>query len=458
VVERYDALVVGGGMAGLPLALRAARHGSVALIEREKLGGTCLNRGCVPTKTMIASAALAHQVRRAGQFGVHVGAPRVELAEVVSRKDSVVESIRSGSYRAVERTDNLAFFQAEGRFVGGRRFRVEGTDILANRIFLAAGTRSAIPSIEGLQHVPYFTSRALLDLRHLPEHLLVVGGGYVGCEFAQMFRRFGSRVTVVQRAERLLPAEDPEISSAVEKGFAADGITVLTGTTCVAAEGLPSGRVQISCEGAENSDINGTHLLVATGRAPNSDQIGLESLGLETGPAGFVPVDSHLRARAEDVWALGDLRGGPMFTHTARDDADVVYRHVFREEQRTTQGRVVPHAVFVDPEVGAVGLTEAQAREAGHSVIIGRQDFSDVAKARAIGSTLGLVKIVVDAQTDHILGCHIAGPDASDLVHEVVIAMVAGVTYSDLARAIHVHPTLAEAVNAAAGGVHRPAG
>lgn len=454
--RQYDTLVIGGGMAGMPLALRAARHGRVAFVEREKLGGTCLNRGCIPTKTMIASAAVAQQVRHAAAFGVRVPGPvTVDLAAVVDRKDGIVDTIRAGAYRTVEKAGDLDFYQTQGRFVGPRRFRVDGTDIEADRIFLVAGTRTAVPPIDGLDTVPYLTSRTLLDLRELPEHLVVIGGGYVGCEFAQMFARFGSRVTVVQRGARLLPAEDPEISAAVVDGFAADGIDVFLDTACVAVGGT-AGDVRVGCD--TGTELIASHLLIAAGRIPNSDQLGLDHLSVEPDPAGFLPVDDTLRTAAENVWALGDIRGGPMFTHTARDDADIVYRAVFRGQDRSTAGRVVPHAVFVDPEVASVGLTEQAARAAGHTVAIGRQPFAGVVKARAIGATRGLIKFVADATTDRVLGCHIAGPDAANLIHEAVIAMVAGATYSDLARAIHIHPTLAEGVNTAAGGIHREVG
>ena len=456
-MRSYDALVLGGGMAGLPLALRAARHGRVALVERELLGGTCLNRGCIPTKTMIASAKVAQQVRRAEEFGVQVGAPVVDLAAVVDRKDSIVTPIRDGAYRDVARAADIDLFEGEGRFGAGRRFHVGDTELEARRVFLNAGARTARPAIDGLDTVAYLTSRSMLELRELPEHLLVVGGGYVGCEFAQMFRRFGSRVTIVQRGERLLPAEEPELSATVREAFEAEGIDVMTATTCISAQ-RAGDRVRIGCEGIELHELEGSHLLVAAGRRPNSDTFGLDQLDLVPDEHGFVPVDDYLRTPAEDVWALGDLRGGAMFTHTARDDADAVYRNVYRDQDRSIAGRVVPHAVFVDPEIASVGMTEQQARDAGHQLAIGRQDFSGVVRARAIGETRGLIKFVADADTDRILGCHIAGPHAGELIHQAVVAIVAGATYNDVRHAIHIHPTLAEGINSAAGGVHRETG
>ncbi len=456
MTESFDAVVIGGGMAGLPLALRAARHGRVALVERELLGGTCLNRGCIPTKTMIASAEVAHSARGAGELGVHVSTPTVDLEAVIDRKNGIVESIREGSYRAVEARDSLVFHKGKGRFTGRHSMQVGDEEIEFDKIFLNTGTRDSVAGIEGLDSVPYLTSRTILDWRDLPEHLVVVGGGFVGCEFAQMFRRFGSRVTIVQRSERLIPGEDSDISAAVLEGFDADDIAVMRSSTCTHVSGS-AGSIRVECAGDGPDSVEGTHLLIATGRVPNSDDMGIEHLGVELDVAGFVKVDDRLRAIGTDnIWILGDLRGGAMFTHTARDDADVVYRNVYRGGDRTIAGRVVPHAVFVDPEVGSVGLTEQAARDAGYDVMIGVQRFDGVAKAMAMGRTRGLIKFVVDQATDRILGCHIAGPDGSNLIHEASLAMVSGATYGDVGRMIHIHPTLSEGINSAAGGVHRP--
>ncbi len=456
MTERFDAVVIGGGMSGLPLALRAAKFDRIALIERDLLGGTCLNRGCIPTKTMIASADVAQSARTAATFGVHVSSPTVDLAEIVDRKDSIVGTIRKGSYRAVQRRNGIELIEGTATFVGDHVIEVDGSRIEANKIFLNTGTRDSTRGIDGLDDVPYLTSRTILDLRELPEHLVVIGGGFIGCEFAQMFRRFGSRVTIIQRGSHLLSTEDSDISEAVRQGFEADGIDVLTSTSCIQVSGT-AGDIRVVCTDPTGDEIRGTHLLMATGRVPNSDRLGLERLVIEPDGQGFLAVDDQLRSTEnENVWVLGDLRGGAMFTHTARDDADVVYRNLYRDGKRTIAGRVVPHAVFVDPEIGSVGLTEKQARDAGHEVAVGIQRFDGVAKARAMGKTIGLIKFVTDASSDRILGCHIAGPHGGDLVHEAALAMVTGAGYSDIGSMIHVHPTLSEGINAAAGGVHRP--
>lgn len=456
-MERVDTIVIGGGMAGLPLALRAARHGPAILVERELLGGTCLNRGCIPTKTMIHSAKVAQLVRKADELGVRASFESVDLAAVVARKDEVVGSIRSGSYRAVEQREGLTLVEAEASFLSPRRLRIGDREVEAVRIFVNTGARTAIPPIDGLGDVDYLTNRAMLELTELPRDLVVIGGGYVGCEFAQMFSRFGSHVTIIQRAPRLLPEEEPEVSAVVGAAFDREGIEVLLDAEAnsVAASG---GRKTVTArQHGEERSVTADALLLAAGRRPNTDGLGLEAAGVEVDERGFVRVDDRLRTSESGIVALGDVTGPPMFTHTARDDAVIAYRSVFRDAERvSTAGKIVPHGVFTDPEVGAVGLTEAEAEAAGHDVSTGVEHFSGVAKARAMGETDGFVKFVTDRQTGKILGCHIVGPEAANLVHEAVLAMQLGASASDIAATMHIHPSLAEGVNAAAGGIHRP--
>ncbi len=456
---RFDLLVIGGGMAGLPFANKAAYKGlRTALVERELLGGTCLNRGCIPTKAMIASAAVAHTVRHAEEYGILTDSPRVDLAAVMHRKDRIVEGIRSGAYRGAEKNEKLTLVEGEARLEGNGRVRVGDRLLEAPRIVINVGARPGMPPIEGLGDVPLLTSREALELRELPEHLLVIGGGYVGVEFAQMYARFGSRVTVVQRSERLVPGEEPEIGEELADVFESEGITVYTSAEAVRVDRREGGvRVRIREESGE-SELDGSHMLVAAGRTPNTVDLGLEAAGIETDAKGFISVDRLFRTTAEGVWAMGDVTGEPMFTHTARDDADLLYRILLKDDEDASwEGRVVPHAVFTDPEIASVGLTEAEAREAGHDVSVNVQDFRGVARAKAGGTTRGLIKIIGDRASGRLLGGHILGPSAGELIHEIVLALLLGARTNDLARMIHVHPTLSEGINAAAGGVHRPA-
>ncbi|MGH9167708.1 MAG: dihydrolipoyl dehydrogenase family protein [Acidimicrobiia bacterium] len=448
-----DTVVIGGGMAGLPLSIRASRQGRTVLVERGRLGGTCLNRGCIPTKTMIASAKVAHTVRRAAEFGVHAGEEvRVDLGEVVDRKDRVVGSIRDGSYRAVERAEALTLVERTALFLGPQEVEADGTLYRARRVVVNTGARPRIPDLPGLEEVPYLDSTSALDLRELPQHLVVVGGGYVGCEFAQMYRRFGARVTVLQRPERLLPTEDPEVSQVIGEVFAREGIGVRLGSPpeWVRREG---DRIRVGVAGEE---LSASHLLVAAGRVPNTENLGLAKAGVEIDQGGFVRVGPDYRTSAEGVYAIGDVVGPPMFTHSARDDAALLSRHLLQGEDISHRSRLVPHAVFTDPEVGTVGVSEGEAQERWDGeALVGTERFRGVARARAMGETDGLVKLVASPER-LLVGATICGPDAGNLIHELVVAVTAGLTVDQVADALHVHPTLAEAVNAAAGGVHRP--
>lgn len=453
MTEKVATIVIGAGMAGLPMALRAARHGETVLVEPGKLGGTCLNRGCIPTKTMIHSAKVAHLARRAADFGVETGPVRVDLAAVVARKDRVVSAVRSGSERAVDRAEALRLVRAKARFLDGHTIELDGTRIQADRIVINTGARPHVPPIPGLDQVPWLDSTSAVDLTHLPTHLVVVGGGYVGCELAQMYRRFGSAVTVLQRSDQLVPGEDPDVSQVIEEVFTTEGIDVRTSATPDSVASRPGGGITVA---VGDERLEASHLLIATGRTPNTGHLEPDAADITTDKKGFITVDGTYATTTEGVYAIGDVVGPPMFTHTARDDAALLYRHLYKQEDITAQTRLVPHAVFTDPEVASFGVSEAEARRThGDQIGIGIERFRGVAKARAMDETAGFVKIITSPDR-HIIAATIVGPEAGNLIHELVVAATGGLTIDQVSQAIHIHPTLAEGVNAAAGGVHRP--
>ncbi|WP_272976103.1 mercuric reductase [Deinococcus geothermalis] len=451
----YDAIVLAGGMAGVPLAHRLAYKGlRTALIERAELGGTCLNRGCIPTKTMIASARVAHLAYLSEQWGVETGEVRVHLGRVVDRKDDLVRSIRAGSERNVAQNKNLTLIRGNARSVGERRLEVDGEEISAERVFIAVGTRNRVPVIEGLESVPFLDSTTAMELREVPPHLVIVGGGYIGVEFAQMYRRFGSRVTVLQSAPQLLASEDEDITAALREALEAEGIEVVVKARVGRVAGS-EGQMRVTARvDGEDRTYTGTHLMIAAGRVPNTDGLGLEHTGVDLDEHGFIRINDRLETTAPGVWALGDVRGGPMFTHTARDDARIIYQNVVKGQDLSIRDRVVPWAVFTDPQLGRVGLSERAARGAGFKLKIGTYEARKVAKARALGETRGMIKVVADAATDRILGAAVLMAEGAELVHEFVTAMQLGARYTDLQDMIHIHPTLAEGLNNALGGVH----
>lgn len=451
----YDVIVLGGGMAGVPLAHRLAYKGlRTALVERAELGGTCLNRGCIPTKTMIASARIAHQAYLSEQWGVETGEVRVNLSRVVDRKDELVRSVRSGSERNVAQNQNVTLMRGDARFTGERQLVVNGEEITADKVFIAVGTRNRVPAIEGLENVPYLDSTSAMELREIPVHLVIVGGGYIGVEFAQMYRRFGSQVTVLQSAPNLLANEDEDITAALKEALVAEAIEVVVNARVIRVESR-DGDVQVTANVAgQETSFSGTHLMIAAGRVPNTDDLGLETTGVAVDAHGFIKINDRLETTAPGVWALGDVRGGPMFTHTARDDSRILYQNVIKNADLSIKDRVVPWGVFTDPQLGRVGLSEREAREAGFKLKIGKYEAHKVAKARAIGETRGLIKVVADAETDRILGASILMAEGAELVHEFVTAIQLGAKYTDLQDMIHIHPTLAEGLNNALGGVH----
>lgn len=458
MTDEYDLIVLGGGMAGLPVAMKCAYSGmDTALIEQDLLGGTCLNRGCIPTKTMIRSAEVANLVQRSEEFGIHIdGDVSTDMEAIVDRKDTVVKSIREDSYENVEDNDNLTLIEEHGVFESTNELRVGDRTITAERIVINTGARPSKPPIDGLDEVETLDSTDMLFLDSVPDSLVVVGGGYVGCEYAQMYSRFGADVTVIQRPDRLLPREEPDVSAVIEDVFADEDIDVHTDTSVAALESAGD-AISVEADGPGGTlEVTTTDVLLAVGRTPNTDEIGLDAAGVETTEQGFVETDDSFATTADGVYAIGDVSGPPMFTHSARDDADLLYRHLAKDEEVSIEGRAVPWAVFTDPQAGHVGLTEQEARDEGYEVGVGRQDFATQGKPKALGETDGFVKLVTDAETDELLGAHVVGEQGAEIVHELVLAIELGATAEDVANTMHIHPTLPESINSAAGGVHKP--
>jgi pyruvate/2-oxoglutarate dehydrogenase complex dihydrolipoamide dehydrogenase (E3) component len=444
-MPRYDAIVLGSGQAGNPLSQKLAEHGwSVALVEKEHLGGTCVNTGCTPTKTMIASAQVAHYARNAARWGVHAEGVSVDLPSVVARKDRVVLQWRSGLEGKVQQRPNLHLYRGHGRFLDPHRVRVGDQVLEGERIFIDTGGRPSIPRIDGLDQAGYLTNASLLQVTELPEHLLVLGGGYVGLEFGQMFRRFGSRVTVVHSAEQILPREDADVARELQQALEAEGIRFILKARTTRVE-RDNGQVVLRLGGGNGAEsVRGSHLLVATGRRPNTDDLGLDAAGVHTTPQGFIPVNGRLETNVPGIWALGDVNGGPAFTHISYNDYQIVYANLIEGKDLTTVNRLVPYSVFTDPQLGRVGLTEKEARATGRRLKIGKIPMAWVARAIERDETAGLMKVVVDAETDRILGAAILSSEGGELVQIIEFVMRAGAPYTLLKGAVYIHPTLAE--------------
>jgi dihydrolipoamide dehydrogenase len=444
-MTRYDAVVIGSGQAGNPLSQKLADEGwSVALIEKDYLGGTCVNTGCTPTKTMIASAQVAHYARHADVWGVQSQDVRVDLAKIVARKDRIVNQWRSGVEKKVADRKNLRLYRGAARFVAPHKIRVNQEEIESERIFINTGSRPSIPSFEGLDRIDYLTNASIMQLRELPAHLLVIGGGYIGLEFGQMFRRFGSDVTIVHRDDHILPREDADVTEALQKALEKEGIRFVLKARPTGVE-KQNGQITLKVATAGGSEIvRGSHLLVATGRRPNTDDLGLESAGVQVTSEGFVKVNGRLETNVPGIWALGDVKGGPAFTHISYNDYQIVYANLIEKKNLSTDHRLVPYAVFTDPQLGRVGLTEKEARAAGHKLRVGKIPTAWVARAIERDETAGLMKVVVDADTDKILGAAILSAEGGELVQILGFVMLAGASYKLLKGAVYIHPTMAE--------------
>lgn len=452
--ESYDLVVIGAGQGGGPLAGTMAEEGwRTALVERKHVGGTCVNEGCTPTKTMVASARVAHLARRAGDYGVEAGSVSVRLDRVRARKREIVELFRSGSRSSLEEKKELELIEGDARFVGERRLVVDTAGggretIVGDRVVINTGAHPFIPPIDGLDGVDYLDSTAVMELAEVPDHLMVMGGGYVGLEFAQMFRRFGARVSVVQRDDQLLSREDADVAAEVVRILREDGIEILLSSEVSGVRQTGDRSIELTVDGPSATDtLEGSHLLVATGRRPSTDGLGLEAAGVETTERGHVRVDERLRTSAEGVRAIGDVKGGPAFTHVSYDDYRILRDRWLGRGERTTEERIVPYTVFIDPQLGRVGLTERQARELDREVRVAALPMSHVARAIETDETRGLMKAVVDAESGQILGAAILGPEGGEVAAVLQMAMMGAVPYTRIRDRPFAHPTYAESLN-----------
>jgi len=442
---RYDAIIIGSGQAGAPLSYRLADHGwTVALVERGNLGGTCINTGCTPTKTMIHRAQVAHYARNAARWGVVAHDVSADLPKIVAQKDALIQGRRDRHERQIADHPKMRLYRGEARFVGPRELSVPGEILESDRIFINTGARPDIPRISGLAKVDYLTNETILDLKTLPEHLIVLGGGYIGLEFGQMFVRFGSGVTVIEDSGQIVPREDPEIAAELQRALEAENMKFLLNarTTSVETKG---GSMVLKVEGVGGGvTVTGSHLLVATGRRPNTDGLGLERAGVETDKFGFVQVNGHLETNVQGIWALGDVKGGPAFTHISYNDYQIVYANLIEEKHLSTDHRLVPYCVFTDPQLGGVGMTEKEARARGYKLKVGKVPMAVVARAFERDETAGLMKIVVDATNDQVLGAAILGVEGGEVVQTLYTLMLGNLPYTLLKGTVYVHPTLTE--------------
>jgi pyruvate/2-oxoglutarate dehydrogenase complex dihydrolipoamide dehydrogenase (E3) component len=451
--EQYDAIVVGSGQGGTPLCRALAEAGMrTALVEREHVGGTCVNEGCTPTKTMVASARVAYLARRGADYGVKTGPVSLDLVRVRQRKRDIVNSFRNGSQTRIEKTPNLELIFGTASFTGVKALMVRGKDdreraLSAEHIFINAGTRATVPKLEGLDQVPFLDNKSIMELESVPEHLLVLGGGYIGLEFGQMFRRFGSQVTIVQSAKQLLAREDGDVADEVTKILREDGIDILLNTKTERVSSA-AGRIRLEIrEGTGTRTIEGTHLLVAIGRTPNSDTLNLAASGIETDAKGFIRTNNRLETNVAGIYALGDIKGGPAFTHISYDDFRIIRSNVIEKKNVTIDGRLVPYTCFIDPQLGHVGIKEEEARRQGRKIRVAKMPMNHVARAVEMDESRGFMKAVVDVETDQILGATVLGIEGGEVMAVLEVAIMGKLPYTALQNGIFAHPTLAEGFN-----------
>jgi pyruvate/2-oxoglutarate dehydrogenase complex dihydrolipoamide dehydrogenase (E3) component len=448
MTRKYDAIVVGTGQSGPPLAARMNREGlKVAIVERHKIGGTCVNVGCIPTKTLVGSARVAALARRAVEFGIVIdGGIRADMAKVKARKDQIAGESNRSVTAWLEGMKNVDLLRGHARFVGDHAIGVNGAVLEAERIFIDVGARARVPDWPGLAQIPYLTNSSMMDIDYLPGHLIIVGGSYIGLEFAQMYRRFGSRVTVVEMQDRVIARDDDDVSAAVREILENEGVRFRMNAECLTARPHAEGvAVQVSCrEGPEVE--TGTHLLLAVGRVPNTDDLGLENTGIETDPRGYIEVDEQLRTHVPGVWAIGEVNGRGAFTHTSYNDYEIVAANLFDGDSRKVSDRIPCYGLFIDPPLGRIGMSEREVRASGRRALIGKRMMARVSRAREFGETQGFIKVLVDADSEEILGAAILGLHGDEAVHCLLDVMYAGEPCTVISRGVHIHPTVSELI------------
>ena len=442
-----DAIIIGAGQAGPSLAGRLNDAGmSVAIIERHLVGGTCVNTGCKPTKTLVASAYAAHTARRGGDYGFSRGDVVIDMPAVAARARKVILDSRKGNEDWLEGMPKVELIRGHARFTGPHTVQVGDQLLEAPRIFINVGGRASIPDMPGIEDVPYLTNSGIVGLEEVPKHLVIVGGSYIGLEFAQMYRRFGAEVTVIERSERLLVREDPDVSDEIRSILEAEGITVRTGADCIGFTRHGDGvAVSVHCE-TDAGPVLGSHVLVAVGRRPNTDDLGLDAAGIETDRRGYIEVDDHLQTSVKGVWAMGDCNGRGAFTHTAYNDFEIVAANLLDGEDRKVSDRLVGYALYIDPPLGRVGMTETEARQSGRNVLVSKRPMSRVGRAVEKGESQGFMKIVADADTQRILGAAILGTGGDEVVHGILDMMNADQPLERLRWAVPIHPTVSELI------------
>lgn len=454
IMKQYDVIIIGSGQAGSPLARKMAKAGKkVAIIEKRLVGGTCVNDGCTPTKAMVASARAAYLAGRCNNLGVHIDSYSIDMPQIKKRKDAIVEHSRSGNQKSLEEDPNIDLLFGVGSFTGPKTVKVELNsggveELTAEQIFINAGLQPVIPDIEGLQDIDYLTSTSILELETVPQHILIIGGNYIGLEFGQMFRRFGSQITLLERGERIMSHEDEDVAHEISNILEEEGIAIRPKTQATKFEKDHHGRILATLDIDGHTEVQEcTHVLIAAGREPQTKALNLEAAGIETNEKGFVKVNNKLETNVPGVYALGDINGGPAFTHIAYNDFTIVWRNLLQGQDLTTDDRPLPYCMFTDPQLGRIGITETEAKKQGMNYKVTVLKMEDVARAVEVGETRGLMKAVVDADTKQILGAAILGEEGGEIMSVLQMAMQGGITYDRIRFCVFAHPTYSESLN-----------